>query len=357
MISQRSTSTTPEAPASYTPDANLATAEPDPDALDGDATRGETVAPASRGWRERSGARLRRLRYLMKERRLPDRVESYLYTKAWYRRLWVKTAFQGVLETPPLHSNPFATAEIHSLVCHRDLYQYIACIKSLLRFHQNVCIVAHNDGSLTVEDQSLLVRHLPGLILLDKSYADRVVEGKLAGYTKCLAYRTGHFIARQLFDLAMLSRTGKVVSLDSDTLFLERPAELIEWLERDGTVGKYSWEDYRHDPNRYMKIEGREFEYAPHICAGLMCFNASIVDLDVIEDVLARAKVIDWVTSQMIFLILAARGETRVEFFERSYQTYTFGPAPVFRHYWGHDGLSHDYRNDVRRVIAELATR
>src|SRR5674476_403875 len=84
-----------------------------------------------------------------------------------------------------LHGRP----EVHSLVCHRHMYNYILAIKSFLRFYNDVTVIVHDDGSLTKKDKRTIRKHISNIHIIDRDYADVKLNKILDQYPNCRRYR------------------------------------------------------------------------------------------------------------------------------------------------------------------------
>lgn len=141
--------------------------------------------------------------------------------------------FRSVRSTPPLAVNPQADTSIHSIVGHRFVHQYLVAIKSFLRFFNDIAVFVHDDGSLTINDRKLLQRHLPGLRIqvraeadaaFDRAFNDPFLSKVRKSYTSYL----------KLFDPTFLRNGKRIILLDTDTLFIRRPASVIQWAQAGG---------------------------------------------------------------------------------------------------------------------------
>lgn len=145
--------------------------------------------------------------------------------------------FRSVLNTPPIECNPEASVEYISLVCHRDVNIYILATKSFLRFHNDVSVVVHSDGSLTQKDVDTLRNQIPGIRVISRDEADSRVAAEVnSELLKRVRKNDVSFI--KLIDVNLFSQKRKIVS-DSDILFLKRPSEVIEWIEMGAEKGFY----------------------------------------------------------------------------------------------------------------------
>ena len=143
-----------------------------------------------------------------------------------------KFLFGGIIKTPPIETNPNAEAGVHSAVPHRYLYAYLVAIKSLLRYHQDLAIYVHDDGSLTEKDKALIHKQLPGVIIIDRTKADSDFEKSNDPFLSKI--RKSYTSYLKLFDTTFFNKSNKILILDTDTLFIKRPDEIITWITNGG---------------------------------------------------------------------------------------------------------------------------
>jgi hypothetical protein len=132
--------------------------------------------------------------------------------------------------------NQFIDLEIHSLVCSRDVLMALNNYKSLQKYEEfkTVPIYLHDDGSLTDCDIELL-NTLENIKIIDRKYADSKIEKYIKNHKYSLQYRLGrnninlwHKI--KLFDYYYLSESKKILCIDTDLLFINRPKVLIDYI-------------------------------------------------------------------------------------------------------------------------------
>jgi hypothetical protein len=257
-------------------------------------------------------------------------------------------------------ASPSAPAEIHTLVCSRHLSMYVTAVKSLLRFGVDFSVVVHDDGSLTAADRSKLGTHIEGIRVVSKDEADRELAVLLKDHPCSLRFRRENVVAMQLFDLAHYAGAQRILSLDSDTLFLQRPQQLLDWAAGAGPEILHLNERRPYSQKEFLTKVG--CPYPPNFCMGLAAFPKSLVDLDLIERTLVRAGTFDWFSSQNVFPVLIHARSPKAEghFLDaRMYQDVnTFQPGAVFRHYWSSAFLTDErlkptFAEDTRRFFAE----
>lgn len=133
----------------------------------------------------------------------------------------------------------FLNLEIHTLICKRDLILAINNFKSLQRFEEfkDVPVILHDDGSLSDADIESL-SSINNVEVIRRADADKEIVKYIENYPNCLKYRTSsnpinlwHKI--KSFDYFYFSKTKRVLGLDTDLLFLQKPENIIEHLKNN----------------------------------------------------------------------------------------------------------------------------
>jgi hypothetical protein len=266
---------------------------------------------------------------------------------------------ERVLSTPARRCNPAAPVEVHTVTAHHHVNMYITAIKSLLRHHDDVAVVVHDDGSLDASDGARLRDHLPGIRVVDRATADSEMDVVLAGRPHSRRLRQRVVNSLELFDNILLARTERLVNLNSDVLFLGEPTELIAWLQTDDASILGVYEERPAQQKEFLETHGCPFP--PHVTTALACVPKHIYDGDFVERVLSRVDA-DWFTAQNVYPLLYHRQRERraVRFLDEGrYQSSgVFGPGAVFRHYWTSTGWFTDLQSrDSQRVIDALVAR
>lgn len=144
-----------------------------------------------------------------------------------------KLCFGGIANTPPIETNPKATTTVHSAVPHRYVYAYLTAVKSILQYDNDFAICVHDDGSLTDIDKRLISDHLPYVEIIDRKFADaefaRVINSPFL--SKVRGSYTSYL---KLFDTTFFNKSERIIILDTDTLFLKRPDEILQWKTHGG---------------------------------------------------------------------------------------------------------------------------
>ena len=170
--------------------------------------------------------------------------------------------FSKILKTEPIQVNPESEVEIHSVCGKRDLYMLILCLKSFLRYENNVRVVVHSDGSIGEELEAKLKQHIPGIeIFSAKANPDE--------FDELAPYDFNVYKAKGVYHHA---KKEKVIMLDSDMIFLRKPTEIIDWMHGDEDIRLYGLDHYEHH-SKYIEIKACTDleELAPCFNAGLVC--------------------------------------------------------------------------------------
>ena len=296
---------------------------------------------------------------------LPFGIQNRLRRAKWawaaahsrrYRR-----RFRGALSLPPTVTNPASSVEIQTILCHRDVLAYLYAVKSLLLYSQDFCVTVHDDGTLSDSDLRLIQHQLKGVRVISRAEADAEVLPKLESYPSLASYRRTIVTALQVLDFGLLGRAPKRISLDADILFLDRPAELLDWMSGNGPellVGQEKGWTSEQD----RRLGATPLEFFPNINIGLMCFDQDLVDLKRVDEIIrCMPEAPSWITSQIIFAVLIqdfARlhpGQVQYLSGDRYLHTPPLDRKAVMKHYWSvrRTGVGWPlYEEDLRKIHA-----
>jgi hypothetical protein len=141
-----------------------------------------------------------------------------------------------------------AAAEVHMLLCRRDLALGVLALKSLLRFPEvRVAATLSEDGSLRAADRAWVDRHVPGCRWLPRRTDDPHLKAALAPRPRLAAlYASTYHPSCKLLHPAPLARCSRVIVMDPDTAFSKRPDTLIAWAEK-GEVAAWFLHDHQDE--------------------------------------------------------------------------------------------------------------
>jgi hypothetical protein len=130
---------------------------------------------------------------------------------------WFDLGVRGIDRTSPVRSGSAQGPVVVTQVCHRDVSMYLLALKSFARFVPPRRVVILDDGSLSRADRDRLRRHVHPVDILPVS--------SVANPT-CPHGKT----CERLLFIADLAPSECIVQLDSDTLTLAEPREMIQCI-------------------------------------------------------------------------------------------------------------------------------
>jgi hypothetical protein len=209
-----------------------------------------------------------------------------------------------------------AGIEVHMLLYHKRFHEGLLAFYTFAHHAQSpVNLIAHDDGSLLSEDIRLLQTLYPGCTLIARDQADREVGSALArrGLENCIRLRKQFVLALKLLDVSFYAKSREFIFLDSDTLFFERPTELIEGLASEkfylGSTPLFSVDvasAYTIGKDEFTQLIG--CDCVQRCNTGI--FRSAPISLDVVEDFLKcgafwnGALPKDWYVEQTIYAMI-----------------------------------------------------
>jgi len=157
-----------------------------------------------------------------------NKLQSYHINKSI--AFFKENAFESNIQTNMELFRSFKDLEIHILICNKDFNMGMESIESLLKYDEFKCIPIyyHNDGSLTNEQMQILKeKHFN--VIGDSSNA---IQTKIKNYEFCNKYRCmnkpySFWHKIKLFDYFLLSKTKRMLGLDTDILFMNKPDDML----------------------------------------------------------------------------------------------------------------------------------
>lgn len=179
-------------------------------------------------------------------------------------------AIRGLARTPPRPATSVeeAVAEVHMLLCRRDLITGVLALKSLLRFEDaRFAVTLTGDPSLGSEHRQWVNRHIPGCRWLARFESGPPFDatfGKYPGLGE--VYRSTYHPICKLVHPLVAGRTDRVIVYDPDTAFFRRPERLLRWAHGEGG---HAW--YLHDHQDEAVQVPEATREAFRELAGLLC--------------------------------------------------------------------------------------
>lgn len=213
-------------------------------------------------------------------------------------KAWLELRCRGVYRSAPVVCDPGSPVVVVSQLYHPDMTMYLLAAKSFARHVRPQRFVLVDDG-LTPEDKAILQQQLGTVSFVDRRSV------KVDGLPEAGCWE-------RFLTLAQWNREHYVVQLDSDTLTLARPAEVIDCIEarRTFTLGTSSGthivpvsEATRYaktDPDAHVQsraecamdqlIEDGKEPFYVRGCAGFTGFAPGTLNVDSIRDYSKRME-------------------------------------------------------------------
>lgn len=181
--------------------------------------------------------------------------------------------------------------EIHVLCQKSDIWMMAWSLYSFLYFSglKPSAVIIHDDGSLEDTDMNTLMSKFSNLRVMSRSDADNKVAG-LLNNEKARRYRKeGHSLILKLVDIFVLSSAPKVMILDSDVLFFNKPEEIIKFIKgMSGSDALISGLPEVFDKfkilvnDEYLRRNGLIGSKIEFMNSGIILYNKSALSLDML---------------------------------------------------------------------------
>jgi hypothetical protein len=186
---------------------------------------------------------------------------------------------------PKYQCRPREDFSFHMLCQEEDVLMAEWAIRSFLKY-SGLCpkIIIHDDGSMTKESARMLESRFSNLKVLFRSEALKMLEAR-KGFERIREFSIkGHNIVTQFIDIFLLSDTSKVMLMDSDILFFNKPQEIIDFVngqtdydvlvsKQPGSYDLMVNSDYANKYNIYERQAG-------FMNSGMILFNKTSISPD-----------------------------------------------------------------------------
>jgi hypothetical protein len=172
-------------------------------------------------------------------------------------------------------------------------------------------VTLHDDGTLTPEHEDQLRSLFPQSRIYWRRDADRLMAAATVGLAGVERYRKAHVLALKAFDIPTLATSGRVIILDSDLLFFQRPEEILSWVDsEDGS----SW--FNRDVKESSGLNAEEifsryhFRLWPRVNSGLCLLQTEAFDLPSMNRWLTETTLLQgnlWIVEQALFALASSR--------------------------------------------------
>ncbi len=161
----------------------------------------------------------------------------------------VHHALRSIRQTRPypLNDPSDADAELHMLLCKRDLRLGVVCLKSLLRFDAGIrfCATILSDGTLTDADRAWFDHHIPNARWSSRPRKgdDRPSEVQAAlapwPHLSSLYHDSDFELIAKIIHPLLLGRHERIILLDADEAFFDVPERLMAFCRGDDAAPLY----------------------------------------------------------------------------------------------------------------------
>ena len=258
-----------------------------------------------------------------------------------------------ILLTPPVIDTVDPTCEVHALTCAGDWQCCMWALKTFYRYSARpyrLCI--HEDGTLSPRECEELRRHFPRARLIRRAEADARAESLLRDYPRAAAFRRTNLLAPKLLDFLAYLESDRLLVLDSDVLFFDRPEALIariESPERRNAWNADFGDAYTVTADQVQRALG--FDLVSRVNSGLGLVHRDSLRLDWIEEFLGLPGITEgyfWRVEQTLYALASSRFGTDLLPAEYTLRLAKGIEGRPFRHYVGRirglfysEGLSH----------------
>lgn len=181
--------------------------------------------------------------------------------------------------------------EIHTLAPRSGLWMAYWTVRSFL-YHSGLCprIIIHDDGSIDERTAAMFESKLANAKVLYKSEAEKMfyADPNIPDIVKKYRRECKNFYIMMFLDHFFLSSTCKVMVLDNDMLFYDRPTEIIEFMRGnsgvDAIYAAYSGSNPVDMDEEYQKKYAAILADASRLNSGLMVFDKSKIDVQRIAE-------------------------------------------------------------------------
>ena len=230
------------------------------------------------------------------------------FRTAWYRDVVRKR----ILNSAPVEAEDTSVCEIHVLTSGADWLNLMWALKSF--YHASgrrygLCI--HDDGTLTDENRGILSHHFPAARVLNRQTCEHEVLASLAEYPLCHEFRRTNHLSPKVFDFRHYLDADRMLLLDSDVLFFDKPTELLRRIE-EPTYAKNSVNAdvasaYTVDPT--VVKQRCQVDLIPRFNSGLGVIHKESLNLNWIEEFLALPDIIGhfWRIEQTLYALCSSR--------------------------------------------------
>lgn len=225
------------------------------------------------------------IRYVIFLSELPGVIATCLKenkTKILNHYKQTKIKYQA-LGTPSIITNPSSKIQVSLTTSYADYPLAILAVKSLFLLSQKkLSVMIVDDGTLRKKDISNIKKHLIKARVVKDKLIEKRVKKKFGEKSEIFKNINLPYIRKKVVPW-LFSNKEKVLFLDSDILFFQRPREVIEWME--DKFDSFYIQDFQ-DSYFLSNIECLNYfkvRPAPKVNSGLLGIRKSEMDMQLLE--------------------------------------------------------------------------
>jgi hypothetical protein len=223
----------------------------------------------------------------------------------WTFRRW--RLYSEILKTEPTRTGKQGAASELHLLCYRN--DYLGAIWTLKTFYHfaesHIPLILHIQGDAPRLMMRRLRHHFPDARVISQAEADAIVIPYLRtrGLTRLMDARAANHYTLKLTDFLLLGTAPNLLTLDSDILFFDRPAEFLAPTARHL---------FQRDPestyvlSKELARSALAIELAPCINVGMMHFRRDSVSLERCDEYLSAFPKLDGWLEQTLYALHAS---------------------------------------------------
>lgn len=179
---------------------------------------------------------------------------------------------------------------IHVLACQRDFIMLLWSLNSFFTFfsypHQ---LFIHNDGTLTNKQINILKKFFPKVIIVAPTELLINQQQVLENYPVLKNFLITHpeyYLMKKLIDPYFISDKKNILVIDSDLLWFQSAAELLNNLKNNTAQSLMMWSPLPGPV--YFKNNHSLNEYLSHYNSGIVLYQKDNFDLALLENYLSQ---------------------------------------------------------------------
>jgi hypothetical protein len=195
-----------------------------------------------------------------------------------------------ILSAPPLDLPEDRSCEIHVLTSADDWLNLIWALRTFQKCSgRNYALCIHDDGTLKAPAIETLRTAFPRARIIPRAESNTRLAKILTPFPRCQMLRATNTLALKVFDFAAFLEADRMILLDSDILFFDKPTALLAALDDPGFTRNTLNRDWRDGYTIDLAATRPllDFDCPALINSGLGLIHKNSLRLEWIEEFLA----------------------------------------------------------------------